>query len=135
MKAGQQTFEPNTKDGHVAISVVIDDLADGEFDLYFSTSGGAAPVGRAAIRLLEGQTVWVKHIEVEPAFRRKGYGSAFVQWMHRVCAAPIVPVEERGDGPAFWAAMRTTTLFSGSVADGISRTTYTVALRQLGLVS
>ncbi|CAD6559506.1 hypothetical protein LMG24235_06694 [Paraburkholderia sabiae] len=35
MKAGQQTFESSTKDGHVVISVEIHDLADGEFNLYF----------------------------------------------------------------------------------------------------
>jgi hypothetical protein len=133
VKTGQQTFELTTKDGLAVLTVVVDDLADGEFSLHFSSSTGE-PLGRAGIRIVEGQKVWVKHFEVESVRRRKGYGSAFVTWIASATGLSIVPVNERGDGLAFWAALRNDPKFSERVEDEISHMTYTSTMRKLGLI-
>ncbi|KVV07439.1 hypothetical protein WK77_16765 [Burkholderia ubonensis] len=133
LSAGRQTLEMVTKEGPTEFTVDVADLDDGEFTLHFFRHG-AVGVGRAKIRLVKGRRVWVNHIEVNESYRRRGYASAFVQWVVDVCGHQLVPVNERGDGPVFWAALRCDARFSGWVESGISETTYAVAMRQLGLL-
>ncbi|MBN3729393.1 GNAT family N-acetyltransferase [Burkholderia sp. Tr-20390] len=133
MKAGRYTFEPITKIGSIAFAVEVEDLNDGEFAVLFFADGSTR-VGRAKVRVVEGRNVWINHIEVDALFRRRGYASALVQWIVDACGQRLVPVNERGDGPAFWSALRDDPRFAGSVESGISQTTYVETMRQFGLL-
>ncbi|WP_322025555.1 hypothetical protein [Burkholderia sp. BCC1977] len=69
-------------------------------------SGGT--VG-AAIYSLAPRTdrVYVHRLDIRPPMRRRGYGLAFLSYLHRTYQLPITAIDDVPDLRAFWRAART----------------------------
>jgi hypothetical protein len=56
---------------------------------------------------IPGVQVTVRHIDTVSGHRRRGYATAAVRWLSAHFGwLPVVPMDERGDGVAFWTALR-----------------------------
>lgn len=77
------------------------------FEFRFDVFNGAGKkVGHGKIDL-PGRQISVRYIETLDAFRRQRYAtSAVLALGQRFKGLPVVPVSERGQGMAFWAALR-----------------------------
>lgn len=50
--------------------------------------------------------VYVYEIEVEPEWRRQGYGAAFITYLHELYGLPVTPVHIVSAALGFWAKLR-----------------------------
>lgn len=71
----------------------------------FNAAGELVCTGR--VDHIPGVQVTVRHIDTVPGHRRRGYATAVVRWLSaHFSSLPVVPMDERGDGVMFWAALR-----------------------------
>lgn len=69
-------------------------------------SGGT--VGTATYSLAPRiDRVFVHRLEILASMRRRGYGLAFLSYLHRTYQLPITVIDELPDGRPFWLAART----------------------------
>lgn len=71
----------------------------------FNAAGELVCTGK--VDHIPGVQVTVRHIDTLAGHRRRGYATAVVHWLSvHFGELPVVPMDERGDGVAFWAALR-----------------------------
>lgn len=71
----------------------------------FNAAGELVCTGK--VDHIPGVQVTVRHIDTVPGHRRRGYATGAVRWLSAHFGwLPVVPMDERGDGVAFWAALR-----------------------------
>lgn len=81
-------------------------LGDSEFDHFVANDEGLE-VGQMSVTVLDGDSVYVRHIETFEAFTGRKYGLSSAQWlMDAYGGLPLSPVKETTAGRLFWAALR-----------------------------
>lgn len=71
----------------------------------FNAAGELVCTGK--VDHIPGVQVTVRHIDTLAGHLRRGYATAVVRWLGaHFGSLPVVPMDERGDGVAFWAALR-----------------------------
>lgn len=71
----------------------------------FNAAGELVCTGK--VDHIPGVQVTVRHIDTVAGHRRRGYATAVVRWLSaHFGGLPVVPMDERGDGVAFWTALR-----------------------------
>lgn len=87
----------------------------------FNASGQMVCLGK--IDHIPGKQVTVRRIETELEYRHQGYGtSAVIEISKYFGGLPIVPMDERGDGIHFWAALRKRSETADIIKEQISLT-------------
>lgn len=71
----------------------------------FNAAGELVCTGK--VDHIPGVQVTVRHIDTLAGHLRRGYATAVVRWLSaHFGSLPVVPMDERGDGVAFWTALR-----------------------------
>lgn len=83
-------------------------FAPAEIEFHFDAFNAAGElVCTGKVDHIPGVQVTVRHIDTLAGHRRRGYATAVVRWLSvHFGELPVVPMDERGDGVAFWAALR-----------------------------
>ena len=94
-----------------------------------AASGGI--VGAATYSLApRTDRVYVHRLEILPTMRRRGYGLAFLSYLHRTYQLPITPIDDGPEARSFWRAARSFQSGAWRVTSGQSSDEFRDALLQ-----